>query len=581
MITTAGGPQGPPASPSANRHSQYGSEKNHENKKSDAAQPIVGRSSDVGVVNDRRCYPCRRPKKPNILILWGDDIGYWNLSAYNQGMMGYKTPNIDRIAKEGALFTDWYGQQSCTAGRSCFITGQSGFRTGMLKVGLPGAKEGLQARDVTIAELLKAQGYITGQFGKNHLGDRDEHLPTAHGFGEFYGSLYHLNAEEEPEHPDYFKDPEMIKKYGTRGVLHTWANPDGSQKIELTGPLNIKRMETVDDEFTKEALRFMTDAKKADKPFFLWWNATRMHIWTHLTPQWEGKTGLGHLSRRHDGARRDVGLLLDKLKELGLEDNTIVMYSTDNGAEKFSWPDGGTSPFRNEKASNWEGAYRVPCAIRWPGVIKPGTVLNDIFSHEDMLPTLLAAAGVPDVKEQLLKGMKVGDKTFKVHLDGYNLTDALAGKSPSPRKEFFYFNDDGSLVGLRYKQCKIVFAEQRATRPGCLAGSVRAAAFPEAVQSALRSVRDRRPREHRLRPVAGRSRLRPGAGAAIRRAIPRHVQGIPAEPEARQLFARRRAAKFAERPKSHRRLTEVEHGQTGATERNLCALHYLPLKPKY
>ena len=386
-------------------------------------------------------------KKPNILILWGDDIGYWNISAYNQGMMGYKTPNIDRIAKEGALFTDWYGQQSCTAGRSCFITGQSGFRTGMLKVGLPGAKEGLQARDVTIAELLKAQGYITGQFGKNHLGDRDEHLPTAHGFGEFYGSLYHLNAEEEPENPDYFKDPEMMKKYATRGVLHTWANPDGTQKIELTGPLNKKRMETVDDEFTKEALRFMTDAKKADKPFFLWWNATRMHIWTHLKPEMGRQDRPRHLSRWHGRARCDVGEILDKLKELGLEDNTIVMYSTDNGAEKFSWPDGGTSPFRNEKASNWEGAYRVPCAIRWPGVIKPGTVINDIFSHEDMLPTLLAAAGVPDVKEQLLKGMKVGDKTFKVHLDGYNLTDALAGKSPSPRKEFFYFNDDGSLVG--------------------------------------------------------------------------------------------------------------------------------------
>jgi arylsulfatase A-like enzyme len=402
------------------------------------------------------------PKKPNILIIWGDDIGYWNVSAYNQGMMGYKTPNIDRIAKEGALFTDWYGQQSCTAGRSCFITGQSGFRTGLLKVGLPGAKEGLQARDVTIADLLKAQGYVTGQFGKNHLGDRDEHLPTAHGFGEFYGSLYHLNAEQEPEHPDYFKDPEMRKKYATRGVLHTWANPDGSQKIELTGPLNIERMRTVDDEFTKEALRFMEESKKESKPFFLWWNATRMHIWTHLSPQWEGKTGLGIYPdgmMEHD---HDVGLLLDKLKELGFEDNTIVMYSTDNGAEKFSWPDGGISPFRNEKASNWEGAYRVPCAIRWPGVIKPGTVLNDIFSHEDMLPTLLAAAGDPDVKEKLLKGMKVGAKTFKVHLDGYNLTDALAGKSPSPRKEFFYFNDDGSLVALRYNQYKIVFAEQRA-----------------------------------------------------------------------------------------------------------------------
>jgi len=401
-------------------------------------------------------------KKPNILVIWGDDVGYWNISAYNLGMMGYKTPNIDRIAKEGALFTDWYGQQSCTAGRACFITGQVGFRTGMLKVGLPGAKEGLQARDVTIAELLKGQGYVTGQFGKNHLGDADATLPTAHGFDEFYGSLYHLNAEQEPENPDYFKDPEAKKKYGTRGVLHTWANPDGTQKIELTGPLNTKRMETVDEEFTKEALRFMTDASKSDKPFFLWWNSTRMHIFTHLKKESEGKTGLGTYPDgmvEHDAM---VGQLLDKLKELGLDENTIVMYSTDNGAEKFTWPDGGTSPFRGEKNTNWEGGYRVPCAIRWPGVIKPGTINNDIFAHEDMLPTLLAAAGAPDVKNQLLKGLKVGSKTFKVHLDGYNITDALAGKTPSPRKEFFYFNDDGSLVGLRYNQWKIVFAEQRA-----------------------------------------------------------------------------------------------------------------------
>jgi arylsulfatase A-like enzyme len=401
-------------------------------------------------------------KKPNILIIWGDDVGYWNVSAYNHGMMGYKTPNIDRIAKEGAMFTDWYGQQSCTAGRACFITGQVGFRTGMLKVGLPGAKEGLQARDVTIAELLKGQGYVTGQFGKNHLGDRDEHLPTAHGFDEFYGSLYHLNAEQEPENVDYFKDPEMKKKYGTRGVLHSWANADGTQKIELTGALNTKRMETVDEEFTKEALRFMTDAKKSNKPFFLWWNSTRMHIFTHLKKESEGKTGLGVYPDgmvEHDGM---VGQLLDKLKELGLDENTIVMYSTDNGAEKFTWPDGGTSPFRGEKNTNWEGGYRVPCAIRWPGVIKPGTVNNEIFAHEDMLPTLLAAAGVPNVKEQLLNGMKVGNKTFKVHIDGYNITDALAGKALNPRKEFFYFNDEGSLVGLRYNQWKIVFAEQRA-----------------------------------------------------------------------------------------------------------------------
>jgi len=400
--------------------------------------------------------------KPNILVIWGDDIGYWNVSAYNQGMMGYKTPNIDRIAKEGALFTDWYGQQSCTAGRACFITGQSGYRTGLLKVGLPGAKEGLQARDVTLAQLLKAQGYMTAQFGKNHLGDADETLPTMHGFDEFMGSLYHLNAEQEPENPDYFKDPAMKKKYGTRGVLHCWANPDGTQKIELTGPLNIKRMETIDEEVTRASLEYLEKAKKADKPFFLWWNSTRMHIFTHLKPESQGKTGLGVEADgmvEHDGM---VGQLLDKLKDLGLDQNTIVMYSTDNGAESFSWPDGGTTPFRGEKNENWEGGYRVPCAIRWPGVIKPGTISNDIFSHEDMLPTILAAAGVPDVKEQLLKGMNVGGKTFKVYLDGYNITDALAGKAADPRHEFFYWNDDGSLVGLRFDNWKIVFQEQRA-----------------------------------------------------------------------------------------------------------------------
>jgi arylsulfatase len=427
------------------------------------ALSAVGASASQGAdqPNPQAAPTAPSGAKPNILVIWGDDIGWWNVSAYNQGMMGYKTPNIDRIAKEGALFTDWYGQQSCTAGRACFITGQVGYRTGLLKVGLPGAKEGLQARDVTIAELLKAQGYMTGQFGKNHLGDLDEHLPTAHGFDEFFGSLYHLNAEDEPEHPDYFKDPELRKKYGTRGVIHSWANPDGTQKIESTGPLTKKRMETVDEEVTNEALRFMTDAKKANKPFFLWWNSTRMHIWTRLNKESEGKTGLGIYPDgmvEHDG---QVGQVLDALKALGLEDNTIVMYSTDNGAEKFTWPDGGQSPFRGEKNTNWEGGYRVPCAIRWPGVIKPGTVLNDIFAHEDMLPTLLAAAGVPDVKEQLLKGMKVGDKSFKVHLDGYNITDALAGSAPSPRHEFFYFSDDGSLVGLRFNQWKIVFAEQR------------------------------------------------------------------------------------------------------------------------
>jgi arylsulfatase A-like enzyme len=426
-----------------------------------AAASALGSAAPIQTAQaqQRPATPSGRP--PNILIIWGDDIGYWNVSANNQGMMGYKTPNIDRIAREGALFTDWYGQQSCTAGRACFITGQVGFRTGMLKVGLPGAEEGLKARDVTIAELLKARGYKTGQFGKNHLGDRDEHLPTAHGFDEFFGSLYHLNAEDEPEHPDYFKDPEMRKRYATRGVIHSWANPDGTQRIQSTGPLNKKRMETVDEEVTRETIRFMEESKREDKPFFLWWNSTRMHIWTRLKPESQGKTGLGIYPDgmvEHDG---HVGQLLDKLRELGLEDNTIVMYSTDNGAEKFTWPDGGQSPFRGEKNTNWEGGYRVPCAIRWPGVIKPGTVLNDIFAHEDMLPTLLAAAGDPNVKEKLLQGMQVGNKTFRVHLDGYNITDALAGKSPSPRHEFFYFNDDGSLVALRYNQWKIVFAEQR------------------------------------------------------------------------------------------------------------------------
>ncbi|MGH9554466.1 MAG: arylsulfatase, partial [Terriglobales bacterium] len=393
--------------------------------------------------------------KPNILVIWGDDIGYWNISAYNQGMMGYKTPNIDRLAKEGALFTDYYGQQSCTAGRATFITGQSPFRTGLLKVGLPGAKEGLQKEDPTLADLLKAKGYMTGQFGKNHLGDRDEHLPTAHGFDEFFGSLYHLNAEDEPEHPDYFKDPELRKRFGTRGVIRTWANPDGTQKIESTGPLTKKRMETVDEEITRGAIDFMQRAKKAGKPFFLWWNSTRMHIWTRLKAESQGKTGLGIYPDgmvEHDG---HVGQVLKALDDLGLADNTIVMYSTDNGAEKFTWPDGGQSPFRGEKNTNWEGGYRVPTLVRWPGVIKPGTVLNDIVAHEDWIPTLMAAVGEPDIKEKLKKGHQVGGKTFKVHLDGYNQTDYFAGKSPSPRKEFFYFNDDGSLVALRYNQWKL------------------------------------------------------------------------------------------------------------------------------
>jgi arylsulfatase A-like enzyme len=397
-------------------------------------------------------------KKPNILVIWGDDIGWFNVSAYNHGMMGYKTPNIDRIAKEGALFTDWYGQQSCTAGRAAFITGQSPMRTGLTKVGLPGAPEGMKKEDPTIAELLKAQGYATGQFGKNHLGDRDEMLPTNHGFDEFLGNLYHLNAEEEPENPDYPKNPDFKKKFGPRGVIHSFA--DG--KIEDTGPLTRKRMETVDEEVTTAALDFMDRATRANKPFFVWWNSTRMHSWTHLKKESQGKTGLGVYAdgmAEHDAM---VGQLLDKLKELGVENNTIVMYSTDNGAEFFSWPDGGTTIFRNEKATQWEGGFRVPTLIRWPGVIKPGTVSNDIGAHEDMLPTLLAAVGDPNVKGDLLKGKKIGDMTYKVHLDGYNLLPALKGEAEWPRHEFIYWTDDGNVAALRYNNWKATFLKQNA-----------------------------------------------------------------------------------------------------------------------
>ena len=402
------------------------------------------------------------PKKPNILIIWGDDIGWFNVSAYNHGLMGYRTPNIDRVAKEGALFTDWYGQQSCTAGRAAFITGQSPIRTGLTKVGLPGAKLGLQPEDPTIAELLKPLGYTTGQFGKNHLGDRDEYLPTVHGFDEFFGNLYHLNAEQEPENPDYPKDPEFKKKFGPRGVLHCWAKPDGTQKIENTGPLNTKRMETVDEEFLEAALDFIDRAHESDTPFFVWWNSTRMHIFTHLKKESEGKTGLGVYPDgmvEHDG---HVGQLLKKIDDLGIADNTIVMYSTDNGAECMSWPDGGSTPFRSEKDTNYEGGWRVPCAIRWPGVIKPGTVSNDIFSHVDMLPTLLAAAGEPDVVEKLKKGYKAGKKTFKVYLDGYNLLPFLKGEvKQNPRRGFLYWSDDGDLMALRVDQWKVHFLEQR------------------------------------------------------------------------------------------------------------------------
>lgn len=397
-------------------------------------------------------------KKPNILIIWGDDIGQFNISAYNMGMMGYKTPNINSIAKDGALFTDWYGQQSCTAGRAAFITGQSPIRTGLTKVGLPGTPEGMKKEDPTIATLLKAQGYMTGQFGKNHLGDSNDMLPTAHGFDEFFGNLYHLNAEEEPENPDYPKDPKFKERFGPRGVIHSFS--DG--RITDTGPLTKQRMETIDEEVNAMAMDFMERAAKADKPFFMWWNSTRMHIFTHLKAQSQNKTGLGIFADgmvEHDG---HVGLLLAKLKKLGLDENTIIMYSSDNGAETFTWPDGGTTMFRGEKNTQWEGGYRVPTLIKWPGTIQPGTVVNDIAAHEDMLATLLAAAGDPTVKEDLLKGRKIGDMTYKVHLDGYNLMPALKGQAEWPRKDFIYWTDDGSVAALRFENWKVTFLEQQA-----------------------------------------------------------------------------------------------------------------------
>lgn len=403
--------------------------------------------------------PAVSQKAPNILIIWGDDIGQFNISAYNHGMMGYRTPNIDSIAKQGMLFTDWYGQQSSTAGRAAFITGQSPIRTGLTKVGLPGTPEGMRKEDPTLATLLKARGYKTGQFGKNHLGDRDEMLPTAHGFDEFFGNLYHLNAEEEPENQDYPKNPEFKKKFGPRGVIHSFANGP----IVDTGPLTRKRMETIDDEVMAKTLSFMETAKKEDKPFFIWWNSTRMHIFTHLKPESRGKTGLGVYADgmvEHDG---HVGQLLAKLKQLGLDENTIIMYSTDNGAETFTWPDGGTTMFRGEKNTNWEGGYRVPAMIKWPGVISPGSINNNIAAHEDMLPTLLAAAGDKTVKQDLLKGRKIGNRSYKVHLDGYDLGPALKGESKTwPRREFIYWTDDGSVAALRYDNWKLTFLKQEA-----------------------------------------------------------------------------------------------------------------------
>jgi len=412
--------------------------------------------------------------KPNILFIMSDDIGWFNISAYNMGIMGYQTPNIDRIGKEGAIFTDFYGQQSCTAGRAAFITGQSPIRTGLTKVGLPGAKLGLSFEDPSIAEFLKNFGYATGQFGKNHLGDRNEHLPTVHGFDEFFGNLYHLNAEEEPENPDYPKNPEFRKKFGPRGVLKCWATDKdnttvdpqfgkvGRQKIENTGALDRKRMETIDEEFLAAAVDFMERKTKENKPWFCYFNSTRMHVWTHLKPTSQGKTGLGIYPDGMVELDGHVGELLKKLDDLGVADNTIVVFTTDNGAECLSWPDGGSTPFRGEKDTNFEGGWRVPCLMRWPRVIEPGRIINDIASLQDFIPTFAAAAGEPDLVAKVKKGYKVGARTYKVHLDGYNLMPFLKGdEKHSPRQGFLYWSDDGDVLAIRVGDWKATFAEQR------------------------------------------------------------------------------------------------------------------------
>lgn len=416
-------------------------------------------------------------KKPNFVIIWGDDVGVSNISAYSHGLLGYQTPNIDRLAKEGMMFTDYYGEQSCTAGRSAFITGQSVFRTGLSKVGTPGAPLGIQRPDPTIAELLKPLGYATGHFGKNHLGDRNEFLPTVHGFDEFYGNLYHLNAEEAPEHPDYPAEPEFKSRYGPRGVLHCVATenetpgsdpragPWGKQKCTDTGPLTKKRMETIDDDIAARAAAYIEKQQKAGKPMFVWVNFTHMHFRTYAKPESKGQSGKWQ-SLYHDvmiDHDRNVGTILKKLDELGIADNTFVMYSTDNGPHANTWPDAATTPFRSEKNTNWEGGFRVPALVRWPGRIKAGAVTNEIVSHMDWLPTILSLAGARDVKRQLLSSYKAGNQTYRVHLDGYDLSDFLTGKTAaSPRKEFVYFSDDGDLVALRYDNWKFVYAQQRA-----------------------------------------------------------------------------------------------------------------------
>jgi arylsulfatase len=410
-------------------------------------------------------------ERPNILVVWGDDIGRSNISAYTHGLVGYETPNIDRIANEGMTFTDYYGEQSCTAGRSSFITGQSVFRTGLSKVGLPGAELGMREEDPSIAVMLKALGYATGQFGKNHLGDRDEHLPTNHGFDEFFGNLYHLNAEEEPENEDYPGDMVLAdgqtfrEKFGPRGVIHSFAMPDGTQKIEDTGPLTKKRMETVDDESSDAAIRFIEEQTKAGKPWFVWWNGTRMHFRTHVKPGLRGISGQDEYADGMVEHDMHIGKFLDKLDELGIADNTIVFYSTDNGPHYNTWPDAAATPFRGEKNTNWEGGWRVPAMVRWPGKIPAGEWTNEIVHHMDWFPTFAAAAGDPQVKERLKQGVTVPamGRDYKVHLDGYNILPLLTGQAEEgPRKEIFYFSDDGDLTALRYGDWKLIFMEQKA-----------------------------------------------------------------------------------------------------------------------
>lgn len=407
--------------------------------------------------------------RPNILVIWGDDIGQTNVSAYSMGLMGYRTPNIDRIAREGMIFTDYYGEQSCTAGRSSFIMGQSVFRTGLSKVGLPGAKEGMMVEDPTIAGLLKGQGYATGQFGKNHLGDRDEHLPTNHGFDEFFGNLYHLNAEEEPENEDYPGDMVLAdgrtfrEAFGPRGVIHSWADGRG-QRIEDTGPLTKKRMETVDDETSDRAIEWIREQERAGNRWFCWWNGTRMHFRTHVKEEHRGISGQDEYSDGMVEHDMHIGKFLALLDELGIADETIVFYSTDNGPHMNTWPDGAMTPFRGEKNTNWEGGWRVPAAVRWPGRIEAGSVSNEIMHHMDWLPTFLAAAGKPDVKEDLLDGYRVDalGREYRVHLDGYNFLPYLTGETDeSPRREVFYFSDDGDLTALRYEDWKLIFMEQK------------------------------------------------------------------------------------------------------------------------